>query len=152
MPAPIPPPTSNPLTTRLCRSLFSILSFPHNFNNPSYNSLNAYSDSDPSIPLLEAARLANQLLEHILAYDDFNRTLPPPTQNQTQDDLNLRLALFRTGVECRAFVELFMALQKEEVDGNLEGKTGLLRSGAFGEFWGSLGRGVRGLVKLLGRS
>lgn len=43
-----------------------------------------------------------------------------------------------------------MALQKEEVDGNVSGKRGLLRSGAFGEFWGSLERGVRVLVKLLG--
>lgn len=141
-----PPPPHNPLTTRLLAFLLSVLSFSHNFNTLSYSPLNAVSDSDPSIPLLEAARLANQLLEHILAYDDFHRTLSP----QTQQDLNLRLALFRTGVECRAFVELFMALQKEEVDGNLEGKRGLLRSGAFGEFWDSLGRGVRVLVKLLG--
>lgn len=132
----------SPTTTRLLTSLLNIASFTPKLESVLLRS--GYFEPDTgtiAIPylLLEGARLANQLVEDLVAFDIEART-----------QMNVpRFPIFRAGVDARTFVELYEAFNRDCIDGVEASKEGISRQRDFLGFWHGLERSARRLVGYL---
>lgn len=120
-------------TNRLRQSLLNITTFTLKFDSIilRYGSLEDDDTTlDTSCLLLEGARLANQLIEDLIAFD---------IDGRTQRGVP-RFPVSRAGVDGRAFVELYEAFNRECIDGMEGYKEAKLRERAFYGFWHALER------------
>lgn len=113
---------------RLHNTILSLQKFTPELNsalNQPYD-FKQLENPNPLISIIEAARIANQLVEHILAFD----------QDGTRARSGIsRLTLLRAGVDSRAFVELYEAFLRDLLDGGECGKEVRIHEARFWDFW-----------------
>ena len=134
---------NTPTAIRLRASLLNVTAFPLDFNSILFCSSKSQETSTLSVHclLLEGARLANQLVEDLIAFDLDGRTAARVP----------RLPFFHAGVDSRAYVELYEAHNRDCIDGmglacqELEKS----RSQYFQLSWQGLVRSVRTLLAYL---
>lgn len=137
-----------PATSRLLQSLLNITTYTPKLDSVLLRSGSFEDDTTPNIPglLLEGARLANQLVEDLIAFDTEGLRIRCGVP---------RLVVFRAGVDARAFVEMYEAFNRDCIDGvvvegaSCGGKEEVLRERAFWSLWHALERSVQTLVEHL---
>ncbi|KAF2161803.1 hypothetical protein M409DRAFT_27859 [Zasmidium cellare ATCC 36951] len=142
LPPPSEPTQKHKSPTTITPLLHSLLQIPAFAPKLTIALLNSGSSTDSNLPALlhEAARLANQLVADLIAFD---------TSGHREECNVSRSAVMKVGIEARAFVEMYEAWVRDCVDGVGFAKEEVGREKGLMEFWGALVREVEGLVELL---
>lgn len=134
-------------TARLLQSLLNITIYTPKLDSVLLRLGSFEDDTTPDIPyLLEGARLANQLVEDLIAFDTDGL--------QIQCGVS-KLVVFRPGVDARAFVEMCKVFNRGCIDGVVvEGpssvkKESVLTERGFLVLWHPLERSVKAVVEYL---